>query len=242
MSFREIIDSVNGSRNTITLFNVDAPPRAVEQVANYLEPQQVRFVSDTSEKGRPTNFVVLHDDGEFVAASDFRDVYSHVDIETGLHTATELGEFEYPDVLRHVDDTTFSEFGKRRMIIASREIEKRAWDVGDGQLHTGFQRLSLVESQHRIYRKLGESEVETHVYGVSDAAVSDAIDVNVHGIDSDEIARSWFVLFDGDGDDREKCGLLAQEVGENVYSGFWTYRAGLVDEMLAHLTATHRSR
>jgi len=169
-------------------------------------------------------------------------VYSHVDIETGLHTATDLDEFEYPDVLRSVDNTTFSELGKRRMIMASREIEKRAWDVGDGQLHTGFQRLSLVESQRRIYRKLGESPVETHVYGLPNGEVPDTVDVTVHGIDTDEIARSWFVLFDGGGDDDEKCGLLAQEVGENVYSGFWTYRSDLVDEMLAHLTATYHGR
>lgn len=239
MSFREIIESVNGSRSTLTLFNVEAPPAAVEQVASYLEPQQVRFVTDRTEKGRPTNFVVLHNDDEFVAASDFRDVYTHVDVETGLHTVTDLDGFEYPDVLRSVDDTTFSEFGKRRMIMASREIEKRAWNVDDGRLYTGFQRLPLVESQQRIYRKLGASPIETHVYGLPTGDVPESVDVHVHGIDSDEIARSWFVLFDGGGDDEEKCGLLAEEVGENVYSGFWTYRAELVDEILAHLAETY---
>ncbi|WP_136715381.1 DICT sensory domain-containing protein [Halorientalis salina] len=238
MSFREIIESVNGSRSTVTLFNLDAPPSAVEQVASYLEPQQVRFTRDTSEKGRPANFVVLHDDGDFVAASDFADVYEHVDIEGGLHRRQDL-DFEYPEVLGHIDNTTFSEFGKRRMIIASREIEKRAWDAGRGTLYTGFQRLSLVASQERIYRKLGESPVETHVYGLPNADVPDSVDVHVHGIDDEEIGRSWFVLYDGDGDDDEKCGLLAEEVGPNVYSGFWTYRADFVDEMLAYLTETY---
>lgn len=239
MSFREIIESVNGTQSTLTLLNADAPLEAIDAVANYLEPQQVRFRRDSTEKGRPKNLVVLHQDDEFIAASDFSDVYRNVDIETGMHTATDLDEFEYPAVPRNVDNTTFSEFGKRRMILASREIEKRAWNVGQGTLHSGFQRLSLVNSQEHIYRKLGESSVETHVYGLPDGAIPEPVDVTAHGLDEEEIGRSWFVLFDGAGNDDQKCGLLAEEVGPNVYSGFWTYRGELVDAILDHLTETY---
>jgi len=239
MSFREIIESVNGSRSTLTLFNVDAPPAVVDQVAAHLEQQQVRLRTDSSERGTPTNFAVLSQDGEFVAASDLRDVYEHVDVETGLHTETDLDEFAYPDVLRAIDNTTFSEFGKRRMIMASREIEKRAWEVGAGELHTGFQRLSMLAGQERIYRKLGESPIETHVYGRPADGLPVDLDVSVHGIDEEEIGRTWFLLFDGAGTDDEKCGLLAEEVGDDVYSGFWTYEADLVDEIFAHLRSTY---
>jgi len=241
MSFREIIQSVNGSRSTLTLFNADASPAAIDQVESYLEPLQVRFSRDTSEKGRPKNFLALHRDGELIAASNFRAVYEHVDVGTGLHAETGLEEFDYPSVLGGIDDTTFSELSKCRMILASREIEKVAWEVGAGTLYTGFQRLSLVASQERIYRKLGESPVEVHVYGPPNADVPDGVDVHVHGIDEAEIGRSWFVLYDGAGNDEEKFGLLAEAVAPNLYSGFWTYRASLVDEMLAYLRETYHA-
>jgi DICT domain-containing protein len=235
MTFTDIIESVNGSRARLTALNVDAPPQALTRVADFFDPLHVEFVTDDTETGRPRNVALLHREDTLLAASDLADVYERVDVETGLHTAPDLDDVAYPDVLQVLDHTTFSEFGKTQMIIASREIEKRAWKRGSGRLHTGFQRLSLLASQERIYRKLGDSPVETHVYGISDGPVPDTVDVTVHGIDTQEIARSWFVVFDGAGDDDEKCGLFAEEVGENVYNGFLTYDPTIVDEMLHHL-------
>lgn len=236
MGFREIIESVNGSRSTLTLLNVDAPPEVVETIADFLEPQQVRLVRDETDRDRPTNVALLHHDGALIAASDLLEVYRRVDVETGLHTATDLDAVEYPDVLSGIDDTTFSELGKRRMIVASREIEKRAWEVDAGELHVGFQRLSLLSGQQRIYRKLGESDVETHVYGRPDVAVPDDVAVAAHPSRAEEVTDFWFVLFDGAGRDGEKCGLLAEEVAPDRYSGFWTYRAELVDGIFDRLT------
>lgn len=238
MSLREIIERVNGSRATLTLLNPDVPPAAVERIHDYLDVQHVRVRQDETRSGTPKNVAVLHDDDGFVAASDLRAVDERADLQAAI--ASDFEDVPIPDVLAAIDDRTFSEFGKRRMILASREIEQRAYEAGSGRLHAGFQRLSLVEDQRRIYEKLGREAVETHVYGYPDWEVPDGIDVEVHPSDDEEIRRTWFVVFDGDGDDEAKCALLAEEVGQNVYSGFWTSRADIVDAILAQLTEISR--
>ncbi|MFB6307690.1 MAG: DICT sensory domain-containing protein [Haloarculaceae archaeon] len=239
MTFHEIIERVNGRKRTLSLYNLDVPPGTLDPVVNYFEPQQVRIRRRETETGHPTNFAVLHDGPEFIAAADLRDLHGWVSLDSGLHTRS-FADIEYPDILEHVDDTTFTEFGKRRMILASREIEKAAYRGEVGELHTGFQRLALLQSQRSIYTRLGESDLDVHVYGLPDWEPPEEMGVIAHGIDTAEIAESWFVVYDGGGDETKACALLAEEVGENVYSGFWTYDADLVGEIYRHLTDTYR--
>lgn len=234
MTLREILARVNRSRASLTLLNADVPPETVADVHDYLDAYHVRVTQDQTTSKLPKNVALLHEDGEFRAASDLRTVARRADLEASL--AAGLENVPVPDVLRAIDDRTFSEFGKRRMIVASREIEKRAYDVGEGSLYTGFQRLSLVRSQRRIYDALGDSGVDVHVFGYPDWEVPDSVGVETHPSEAEEVRRTWFVAFDGGGDDAQKGALLAEEVGENVYSGFWTYDAAIVDEIVARLT------
>jgi len=234
MDLREIIATVEGTRSTLALCNVDAPTAVLDAVGRYFETRHLAIRQTTTEHGVPKNLAILHDGDQFRAASDLQDLYRFADPEVGVHTTMDIESVEIPAVIRELDDTTFSDYGKQRMIVASREIEKRAWKAGRGTLHTGFQRLSLVESQRPIYRKLAATALDVHVYGVPDAEPPD-IGVRVHGHDTREVAESWFVAFDGDGDDDEKGALLARETAECTYRGFWTYRARIVDEILARL-------
>ncbi|WP_424019146.1 DICT sensory domain-containing protein [Halorientalis pallida] len=248
MTLREIIERVNRSQETLTLLNPDVPPAATGRIRDYLDAQHVRVRTDETDSGTPKNVAILHDDGEFRAASDLRDLAERADVESAM--AAEFEDVPTPDVLTAIDDRTFTEFGKRRMIVASREIEKLAYNTGGGNLYSGFQRLSLVKSQHRIYEKLGESAVDVHVFGYPDWDVPESLGVDVYPTETEEIGRTWFVVFDGGasatpegtggagaggGNDDAKGALLAEEVGENVYSGFWTYRASIVDEIIARL-------
>ncbi|MFB6082767.1 MAG: DICT sensory domain-containing protein [Halorientalis sp.] len=248
MTLREIIEQVNGSRETLTLLNPDVSPTATGRIHDYLDAQNVRVRTDETESGSPKNVAILHDDGEFRAASDVRAVAERADVENAM--TADFEAVPTPEVLTAIDSRTFTEFGKRRMIVASREMEKLAYDTGDGTLYTGFQRLSLIRSQRRIYEKLGESDVDVHVFGYPDWEVPEGLGVETHPRDDEEIRRTWFVVFDGGasatprergeadggaGTDESKGALLAEEVGENVYSGFWTYRTAIVDEILARL-------
>ena len=233
MELREIVADVEGERSTLALCNVDAPGDMIDAVGGYLGPRHVAVRHTSTAEGVPENVAILHDGEQFRAASDLRDLYRFADPAVGAHTADDIEAVEVPAVVRELDDTTFSDYGQERMVVASREIEKRAWNAGSGTLHTGFQRLSLVASQRSIYRKLAGSDLDVHVYGVPDADSPD-LDVAVHGHDTEEMAESWFVVFEGS--DGERSALLALETAErNTYRGFWTYRAEVVDRILDRL-------
>jgi hypothetical protein len=51
-----------------------------------------------------------------------------------------------------------------------------------------------------------------------------------------EIANSWFVVYDGNGDPDQQAALLAFETGANEYDGFWTYDSDIASRLDAYLT------
>ncbi|MFB6142654.1 MAG: DICT sensory domain-containing protein [Halorientalis sp.] len=235
MELREIVAGVEGTRPSLALCNVDASQQVLDAVGRYFEPRHVALRRTATDEGVPENVALLHEGEQFLAASALVDLYEFVDPAVGVSTATDIETVAVPDVVRALDDTTFSDYGKERMITASREIEKRAWKAGAGTVHAGFQRLSLVRSQRPVYRKLVDAGLDVHVYGVPDADPP-SLGATAHGIDAEEIAESWFVVFDGDGVDEDKCALLARTAPEtNTYRGFWTYRADVVDAILDRL-------
>lgn len=72
---------------------------------------------------------------------------------------------------------------------------------------------------------LGDSGVETHIYGVGSAR--DYPDgVHVHEDHTDEYRNSWFLTFGSSTDSADDTALAAWEAGNNVWGGFWTFDAG----------------
>jgi DICT domain-containing protein len=209
-------------------------PEATDRIHDYLDAQHVRVTRAETDSRAPKNVAILHDDGEFRAAADLGDVAERADVEGAL--TADFEDVPTPEGLTAIDDRTFSGFGKRRMIVAAREIEKQAYDTGGGNLYSVFQRLSLAKSRRRIYDELGDSGVAVHVFGRPDWKVLDSLGVEVHPEESEEVGRTWFVAFDGGGSDEAKSALLAEEAGDDVYSGFWTCRSTITDEMVARLT------
>jgi len=59
---------------------------------------------------------------------------------------------------------------------------------------------------------------------------------------SEEIATSWFVVFDDGSDDEsatQKCALLAEEREPREFYGFWTYDPVTVDYIVDHLESRY---
>lgn len=143
-----------------------------------------------------------------------------------------------------LENTLFTSYDRRQMLAASREIEDRAWRVGNGRLYAGFQRTAALAAQREVYESLGSRENLT-VAAFVDDEWTDAIDgvavVADDGVSDDrgEIRRFWFVAFDGGGSDHQKCLLVAQERRPDRYYGFWTYDPELVDELFDHLDANY---
>lgn len=230
IGFDELIASVEGVERTLTLLNVEESARVRERLDRYFAPQNVTLESVETDDGRPRNVAILTDaDGEFLAASDVTDLDEYV--RRGLHSA-DVAEIPFPEVLTHVDDTTFIDYGKRRMILASREIERAAYRCGEGTVHAGFQSLGLVKHQATLYRQLAERGLDVHVYGAPDGEVPSTLPVTVHPDSSEEMRQSWFVAYDGPD---VRCALLAKEVVNKTYRGFWSYRDSVVDRILTRV-------
>jgi hypothetical protein len=99
---------------------------------------------------------------------------------------------------------------RRRLLRASRTVERLAVDGGDGTVHAGFQAYSRLLGHAgtvRVYERLLDDGVTLHLYGDPDASLpADGVGrARQHGLPADEVGESWFVVFDGGGDGRRRC-------------------------------------
>ncbi|MEE6211458.1 DICT sensory domain-containing protein [Salarchaeum sp. III] len=237
-SIRSLVERVESEGRTLTVYD-PADERVVDRLRDYFGPQRVTVtVAESRGSNAPANFAVLHEDGDVVAASDLDDVDSVIAFEAGIVSDPDFDRDAYPAVLEHDDTTTFTSFNKRSMIIASREVEVSAYNVGHGELRVGFQALSKMEDQWRVYTQLADSGLDVHVYGIPDwEKPQRELDIAFHTDDVQEVRESWFVVYDGDGRDARKLALIAHEQDDGTFHGFWTYDAGVVDEFLDYVNA-----
>jgi len=235
MSLRDVIVDVESRRKTLTVFN-PAPDSTIDSdLRSYFADRNVEVRAEETETGRPAGFAVLYRGETFLTATS---TDSLRDLMDGLPTDDEgigIDAAAHSDVLRHLSETTFTSYSIQRMVAASREIEDRAWRVGDGSLYAGFQYASTLVGQSDVYRDLAERPLDVHVYATPDEAPPELTGVTVHAEDDPEIERSWFVVFDGAGADDRKCALLAEERGDREFYGFWTYDPPVVDRIIDHL-------
>jgi DICT domain-containing protein len=139
--------------------------------------------------------------------------------------------------LDHLDETMFTSYSREDMVAASREIEDRAWRVGDGELHAGFQTLDVLTGETDTYDLLGGKErLDVHAYAADEGDAPDVEHYTVHVGETAEIRETWFVAYDGGGYDEAKCALLAEERAPGEFYGFWSYDPETVDYIIDYLT------
>lgn len=228
--FAETIDDVRTHRKTVRVCNFTGTDEQLAAIVDHMEPHSVD-VTVVDDPARPENVVDLLWRDTVEATSPVDEVLGFVrawaeSMSTGLAT-------EPPAVLAKLSDTFFESFDKRRMVMASRLVEFRAWNQGSGVLHAGFQDLAKVDHQRSTYQNLADSGVEVHVHGAPAPETTGGLDLHVHESTDPEVARHWWVAYDGDGDDEDKAVLLAEEREPDRFYGFWTYDAGVVDATLA---------
>jgi DICT domain-containing protein len=235
MSLTELIAGVEDHEKTLTVFNADA--ERVEALRAQFRDRNLTVTGERTPSGKPDSFAVLAEDGRFVTAADVTEVLE----TTSAETEPEFDDRAYSPILDHLDETMFTSYAIGQMVAASREIEDRAWRVGKGALHSGFQRLSILEDQMDVYGRLaGKRDLDVHAYAYPDADVpAHDTDLTIHVERTDEIERSWFVAYDGAGIDVNKCALLAEERESRTFYGFWTYDPSTVDWIIDHLESTY---
>ena len=111
---------------------------------------------------------MLRDGDQFLAAGAVEPAFRAIGFDPAALSGEGFVPTEYPTILEHAATTAFTSYDKRRMILASREIETHAWRVGSGELRSGFQRLSVMRYQWDVYAKLVREGIDTHAYGAPD--------------------------------------------------------------------------
>ncbi|WP_232702257.1 histidine kinase [Halobacterium wangiae] len=230
----EIVDLVDERELTLTLYNDDAGDGMRGDIRSYFQVQSVELRRATTDDGRPRNFFVLHDRDHFVDATSLASLYRVIRPDSELLDVVDPAVIEYPDLLRQIDQTVFTDYGRPRMTIASREIEEFAYRHG-GSLHAGFQVYSNLKPQYALYDRIARAGVDTHLYGAPDWHVPSEVH-DLHEYADDEITSTWFVVLDAERD-AEKRALLAEERERDQFYGFWTFDAEIVDTILDRLEA-----
>lgn len=241
MTLRGVIDFVKSHEKDLLLCNVAESDLLVSDIRQHLDTQNVCVKTVQTASGTP-QIAVLSDEDSVLAVEAISALRDALASGTADSTApTGLTRTEIAPLFSHLKETTFTSYDNTELLYASREIEDRARRVGNGSLHAGFQRLSIMASQQQIYTDLARCGVDVHAYGIPDTDPPDFGTGQVHAIDSDEIAQSWFVVFDGGSDETQKTALIAQEAAPNSYFGAWTYDRQLVDQISLYLTQTYLS-
>jgi hypothetical protein len=231
MSLHELVAAVDDREKRVTVY---APTlssgltkrfesRDVEVVHRLVAPEDAVPTVTVSEGDRCLGYAEL-------TALDGPEV----DTAPGHATVTDE---RYRDLLTLLSDTTARSFDRDHLLATSTEFEERAWRVGEGRLHVGFQSLSALRAQATTYDLLaGLDDLDLHVYGCPDWS-PELPGATLHTDVGPEIARTWFVAFDGGRDD-QTCALVAEERDQGFH-GFWTYRPATVRAVLDHLESTY---
>lgn len=233
------LDAIAKRRKTLEVYT-DAEATAAE-LARQFDTRNVEVTRTAYPAGTDGEFVVVRNaDGETQGALGVEQFQKM--IAPDIHPPWELDEAgtDLTEVFDFLENTLFTSFDRRQMLAASREIEERAWRVGQGQLYAGFQNSRAVAAQTPVYNRFArERAVAIHVF-IEDE-VGETVDETI-GVVSQagaEIGQFWFVLFDGAGSDQSKCGLLAEERAPGQFYGFWTYEPEIVDETVDYLRETY---
>jgi DICT domain-containing protein len=237
MGLGEFIEFVQECHTEIVLFNLDPGDEIAADLATGLETWNVTIETARTASGTPRNVAVLSTDGQMRSVVDVTPLRQL--FEDGSPSDATGTDAEYEEVLRHIKETTFISGDTRYLRCTCREIEDRALRVGRGTIYSGFQEFSRMADQESFYTDLARHGVTVQAFGVPDVEAPDFGSGRVHAIETEEIARWWFVVFDGRGDDTQKSGLLAQEQDPDSFEGIWTYDPGLVDRIVEYLERTY---
>ncbi|WP_435152584.1 DICT sensory domain-containing protein [Haladaptatus sp. DFWS20] len=236
MSLHEKIAAVEREQKTLTVYTAEPNSDLAERFETKNVAVQYKRLRSVGKNG----FLVIRDRRGFRGAIGLTAFEEFLTPPVHVPWNPEFDSSNFRDLLALLDRTLFSSFDRRQMLGTSREIEDRAWRVGQGELHVGFQSFSVFRAQLPVYRRLAEdTNLTIHIYGEEDWQPPEVQNVTYHAETMDEIGTVWFLVYDGGGDDVQKCALLAEERDPNQFYGFWTYDPVTVDELLVHLRRTY---
>jgi hypothetical protein len=247
-SVADALDRIRGPPTTVTTYG----PERDESLHAFLGRFDVTLGHETLPIPASAGYLTVRRGGEYrgsVAASAFADVADPPRNTPWDPAVRASGYTEFGSLLA---GARFTSLDRPHLLATSREVEDRAFRVGEGTLYAGFQSLSAYQAQLPIYERLvAETDLRVHVYGAPDWTPPAVDGVSLHtgdteeggpgaeGPEADELGAFWFVAFDGGGDDEMACALVAEQVSDDNYRGAWTYDSAIVRAFTAYLDATY---
>ena len=235
-SLSSLIDHVTESGQTLTLANFDGTEDQFARLADYFDTFNVTVREGSLDRDAPRDVALLHAGDRFRSAAPVQSLLDAI--------AVDDGEFETgPELLAHVNQSVFgtSDVWRQALVRTSRLVEMTAMREETGTLHAGFQsfsRFNADEATRDLYRRIADRGVTVHVYGIPDVDPPDDRTFVVHPEQTDEIGRSWFVVYESDRSNRAAA-LVAEERERRCYHGFWTYRPENVSPIARYLESTY---
>ncbi|WP_058996941.1 DICT sensory domain-containing protein [Haloarcula sp. CBA1127] len=232
MTVRTLLRRFEDSDVTITVYG----PPATKTVGERLATQGIDATWRKLPTGHQNAFAVIRRDGVFAEAVPL------TAMETFLcDPMAGIGDSGTPDSdpgrqLLHsaLANTLLSSLTPAQLLATSHEFEDRAYRVGAGTLRVSFQSLSIFRSQRARYESLtSDTDLDIHVYGQDDWEPPAIPGISFHPLTNDTLEQVWLLAFDADGDDQNKCALVAEETEDGAFRGVWTYNPRLVDEIMA---------
>ncbi len=250
MGLEQFLDTTDAPERSIAVLNRTEPQPFQVMIEKLFSNQEIAVLEGHTEE-YDENTVVLLENDEVVATSpltELEDAILLVNSDLFITGARSLERTTVPDVLDGLAGTRFllrgypeSNSEKLLLILISRYIEKRAFEDGSGTLRSSFQRLSRLDDEQgtrRVYERLAATETDVHIYGVPDWVPSAELPVTTHGGYTFDFRTSWFVIhWPSDDCSSDPVALLAIQVGEGCWDGFWSYDEEFVHELHQYVQA-----
>lgn len=236
MPLRQFLEAHGSVERALVLVNRNQPEQLQSMLEGAFERQPVQVGEATAEEYPENTVLLLDDEDEVVAQSPLSAVSESLlftNSDAYITGSTSLEDAQLPEVLAGLENVTFRLRGYPRshkekllLIGVSRHIERVAWNRDAGTLRSSFQRLSRIRDEvgtQRVYRRLGDSGVEVHVYGVDDGGTPEDLDVTIHAGDMGDYRNSWFVVHrPPEPATQDGLALLAIQDENGVWDGFFT--------------------
>jgi len=218
MTFASLIDDLREEEHQIVIYRGDDPLEIETWLAEHGVAVECHWITSDG----PDPFIEIKTGSEVIGTI-------RVDAVEGLleppidRPGDRDGVSEgYGVLFELLEKTVFSGMARRDFLAVSREIEDRAYRVGEGTLWASFQTLSTFKSQAEVYRILcTETSLNVHIYGVDDWSPPLIPGVTYHTESATRFEPYWILAYDGGSDRSQACGLVAQEENDE-YTGFWT--------------------
>ena len=216
-----------------TRFTIHAP--AESDIPSWFKTYTVPVVHKTLLENGPDPFLSIESAGEFVGAISLKELEALLTPPIKRPPEETMVSDGYRVLFEALDATVFTALGRTQLLAVSREIEDRAYRVGNGTLRVCFQTFSTFNSQLSVYRHLAtDTELDIHIYAVADWDPPAIEGITYHDISGMDLERYWLLAFDGGTEPTNACGLFSRETDES-YTGYWTDDRTLINRIATEL-------